>query len=128
MTKRFVLLICSGADQPLTGQTALDFAQVCQQSPHTLERVFFYGSAVLLAHSYADPDSHWPNLLPGWQALADTGVELVLCSSACYTHGLLDQERATTERSSNLAPGFSIGSLADLSLISQEVDHVIRFG
>ena len=125
MTKSFLLLICSGADQPLSWQSALDFAQACQQSPHHLARVFFYGSAVLQANSLQDPDSHWPNLLPMWQELAQQGVDLVLCSTACYNHGI---QESSAEQQGNLASGFRIGSLADLSLMQQEVDHVIRFG
>lgn len=108
---------------------ALHFCEAARAAGHTVSRVFFYGDGVLHGNRLLTPPQDEPALLPRWQALAESGTELVVCVAAALRRGVLDADNARRfERDGeNLAAGFIISGLGQLAEVLAEADRVVSF-
>lgn len=110
--------------------TALHFCRAVLGNGHTLKRVFFSGDGVLSASHLPVPPQDEADLYQGWRALADQGVELVVCISACLRRGLLTEGEAARygRPAHNLAPPFILAGLGQLVDAALESDRLVTFG
>ena len=110
--------------------SALQFCRATLQQGHQLKRVFFSGDGVLSASTLAVPPQDEQNLYRGWQELAQQGVELVVCISACLRRGIINESEAARYQVAghNLAPWFVLAGLGQLVDAALESDRLITFG
>lgn len=110
--------------------SALQFCRATLQQGHQLKRVFFSGDGVLSASTLAVPPQDERNLYRGWQDLAQQGVELVVCISACLRRGIINESEAARYQvpGHNLAPCFVLAGLGQLVDAALESDRLITFG
>lgn len=128
---KFTLVIHSAPYQSASASTALRFARALLAAGHELYRVFFYRDGVYNANALASPPRDEPSLPQEWQLLAKThNLDLVVCIAAAVRRGVLDENEAKRyeKTSANLAPGFELSGLGQLSEALIVSDRVITFG
>ena len=124
---KYTLLI-NGGPGSQSAETALDIAQALLASGHTLYRLFFYQSGVLLARrelsDAASPARRWQQLV------TDTGVDAVVCISAAVRRGLISEEesRGMTPHYEAVADGFQVSGLGQLAEAMAHSNRVMSFG
>ncbi|SEA39920.1 sulfurtransferase complex subunit TusD [Marinobacterium iners] len=128
---KFTLVIHSAPYQSASADTALRFARALLASGHELYRVFFYRDGVHNASALASPPRDEQSVPLAWQLLAqEHQLDLVVCISAAVRRGVLDENEAKRyeKPAANLAPGFELSGLGQLSEALIQSDRVITFG
>jgi len=128
---KFTLVIHSAPYQSASAETALRFARALLANGHELYRVFFYRDGVHNASALASPPRDESALPGAWQQLArEHRLDLVVCIAAAVRRGILDENEAGRYEKSafNLADGFELSGLGQLSEALIESDRVITFG
>lgn len=116
----FVLLVTAGPQGSQASDSALAFAKAVLAREHGLTRVFFYGDGVLNANRLAAPPADERHPGRDWSKLAaEHQVELVVCANAAVKRGI---------REVNLAPGFRISGLGQLTEAMVAADRMVTFG
>jgi tRNA 2-thiouridine synthesizing protein D len=127
---RYTLLVTGPPYGTQRASSAYLFAQACVAAGHDLAQIFFYQAGVLNANGFTAPASDEFDIVASWQQLArQYGVALLVCSAAALRRGVLDQSEAF-ERSlvrGNLAPGFTLAGLTDLTIAVLSSDRCIQF-
>ena len=119
---------------PYSSQSALSALRFCEASistGHAIKRVFFSGDGVLIGTGLASPPQDELDLYNAWRNLArDSGIELVVCISACLRRGILNQPEANRyeKPAHNLAEEFVLSGLGQLVEAGLESDRLITFG
>lgn len=117
---KFAILVTAGPQGHQAPDSALAFARAVLSRGHELGRVFFYGDGVLNANRLAAPPADERHPGRDWSKLAaDHGVELVVCANAAVKRGI---------REVNLAPGFRISGLGQLTEAMVAADRLVTFG
>jgi tRNA 2-thiouridine synthesizing protein D len=117
---KFAILVTAGPQGHQAPDSALAFAKAVLSRGHELSRVFFYGEGVLNANRLAAPSLDERHPGRDWSRLAaDHGVELVICANAAVKRGI---------REVNLAPGFRISGLGQLTEAMVDADRLVTFG
>lgn len=112
---KFALLIRSGVDT-----TPLAFAREALAEGHQVIQIFFQGDGVHQANRLASPPPAEGSRVAEWSRFAEeSGVELVLCSTAGLRRGV---------REANLAPGFRISGVGQWLDAANRADRVLVFG
>lgn len=127
---RYTLLVTGPPYGTQQASTAYRFAQACLAAGHGLSQIFFYQAGVLNANSFTAPASDEFDLVAAWQQLArQQGVALLVCSAAASRRGVLDQPQASERglAQGNLAPGFTLAGLSDLTIAVLNSDRFIQF-
>ena len=128
---KFTLVIHSAPYQSASAGTALRFARALLASGHELYRVFFYRDGVHNASALASPPRDEQSVPLAWQLLAqEHQLDLVVCIAAAVRRGVLDENEAKRyeKPAANLAPGFELSGLGQLSEALIQSDRVITFG
>jgi tRNA 2-thiouridine synthesizing protein D len=128
---KFTLVIHSAPYQSASADTALRFARALLASGHELYRVFFYRDGVHNASALASPPRDEHSLPLAWQQLArEHQLDLVVCIAAAVRRGVLDENEAKRyeKPAANLAPGFELSGLGQLSEALIQSDRIITFG
>ncbi|GAB0151600.1 MULTISPECIES: sulfurtransferase complex subunit TusD [Marinobacterium] len=128
---KFTLVIHSAPYQSASADTALRFARALLASGHELYRVFFYRDGVHNASALASPPRDEQSVPLAWQLLAqEHQLDLVVCIAAAVRRGVLDENEAKRyeKPAANLAPGFELSGLGQLSEALIQSDRVITFG
>jgi tRNA 2-thiouridine synthesizing protein D len=128
---KFTLVIHSAPYQSASADTALRFARALLASGHELYRVFFYRDGVHNASALASPPRDEQSVPLAWQLLAqEHQLDLVVCIAAAVRRGVLDENEAKRyeKPAANLAPGFELSGLGQLSEALIQSDRIITFG
>ena len=121
---KYSLLVNGGPDSD-SARTALDFAHAVLSSGHSLYRLFFYQSGVLLARHTGDArNSHWHQLV------RDHHLDAVVCISAALRRGLVSEQESRQSEPvfSQIAPGFQVSGLGQLADAVANSHRVVSFG
>ncbi|WP_119395624.1 sulfurtransferase complex subunit TusD [Salinibius halmophilus] len=122
-TSAFTLVVKALPNQRQAAKTAWRFASALLNNGQTISSVFFYGEGVLTALPYADPAENEWHAQVAWQTLAEqAGFALQVCATAAQRHGLVKDEQP------QLAPGFEMASLVDLTQAELAGNKVVYFG
>lgn len=115
---KFALLIRSA---PSAGpSTPLAFAREVLAQGHEVIQIFFQTDGAHHANRLAAPPPAEGNAVADWSRFAEeSGVELVLCSTAGLRRGV---------REANLAPGFRISGVGQWLDAANRADRVLVFG
>jgi tRNA 2-thiouridine synthesizing protein D len=114
----FALLIKGGAVGGVS--TGLAFAKAALAGGHQIGQIFFQGDGAYLANRLSAPPAQEAQPVADWSRFAaETGVDLVLCSSAGLRRGV---------REANLAPGFRISGVGQWLEATLAADRVLVFG
>lgn len=99
---------------------AYQFAStLLSQSQHTIKTIFFYADGVYNGNALTDPANDEFDLVRAWQELAKKySVKLAICIAAAQRRGVLE---------SNLAEGFELTGLGELSESIATTDRLIQF-
>lgn len=126
---RYTLLVTGPPYGSQQASTAYLFAQACLAAGHNLSQIFFYQTGVLNANGFTAPASDEFDLVAAWQQLAQQGVTLLVCSAAALRRGVLDQTEASERglAQGNLAPGFILAGLSDLTMAVLNSDRCLQF-
>ena len=128
---KFSLLVLGAPYSSQSVQSALRFAHAVLDSGHELLRVFFYHDAVNIGNALITPPQDEPDLPRQWAELADKhGVDLVVCIASALKRGVLDEGEAKRYQrpAANLAPGFEISGLGQLTEAALLSDRLVTFG
>lgn len=125
-------IVVQGAPHSQQGaESALRFARAALAEGHQIYRVFFSGDGVQNGSALATPQQDECHVIEGWQALAkEHQLDLVVCIAAALRRGIMDAtESARHDKSShNLAEGFTLSGLGQLTDAALNSDRVITFG
>jgi tRNA 2-thiouridine synthesizing protein D len=114
---KFALLVRDGGPAP---STALAFARAVLAQGHEIGQVFFHADGVHQANRLQAPPPDEPCAAAEWSRFAaESGVELVLCSSAGLRRGV---------REANLAAGFRVSGVGQWLEAALAADRVMVFG
>ncbi|WP_207061141.1 sulfurtransferase complex subunit TusD [Motiliproteus sp. SC1-56] len=111
--------------------SAYRYVSAALELGHEITRVFFYGEAVHTATALAAPPQDENDLLSRWQQLGQAReLDLVVCIAAALRRGVLDADEARRheKEACNLAPGFTLSGLGQLTDATLNSDRVITFG
>jgi len=128
---KFTLVIHSAPYQSASADTALRFARALLTGGHELYRVFFYRDGVHNASALASPPRDEYSVPLAWQQLAqEHQLDLVVCIAAAVRRGVLNENEAKRyeKPAANLASGFELSGLGQLSEALIQSDRVITFG
>lgn len=96
---------------------AIALAQDLISNKQQIATVFFLFDAAYTANSFIDMPTDEPNISKQWSDFAHHHqVKLVVCSASAARRGI-----CTT----NLAPGFNLGSIGELVASCDAADHVV---
>lgn len=115
---KFALLIRSA---PQAGpSTPMAFAKEAMAQGHEVIQIFFQSEGVHHANRLVAPPPAEGNTVADWSRFAEeSGVELMLCSTAGLRRGV---------REANLAPGFRISGVGQWLDAANRADRVLVFG
>lgn len=126
---KYSLLINAGPDSAAAG-TALAFATALLARHHTLYRLFFYRSGVLLARPVDEPTASLP-LERSWQQLIEKHrLDAVVCITAAVRAGLISEaeSRSGASEFSGITRGFEVSGLGQWADAMANSDRVLSFG
>jgi tRNA 2-thiouridine synthesizing protein D len=123
------LLITSPPFDSQGQYSAYRFCLAAVEKKLTVNQVFFYQSAVLVANRLITPLSDELNIQDMWLQLANQhSIPLNVCITAANRRGIIDNEDARQQGlSSNLATGFNAVGLGELYSITNESDRLVQF-
>ncbi|MCV6591208.1 MAG: sulfurtransferase complex subunit TusD [Marinobacterium sp.] len=127
----FSIVVQGAPHSRQSAQSALRFTRAVLAQGHQIYRVFFSGDGVHNGSLIATPQQDECHVVRGWQALArDHQIDLVICIAAALRRGVMDEtESARHDKSnSNLAEGFTLSGLGQLTDAALHSDRVITFG
>jgi tRNA 2-thiouridine synthesizing protein D len=118
---KFALLVKGAGRATSPGpSTALAFARAALAEGHQIVQIFFHAEGVHQANRLQAPPPDETNAAAEWSRFAaESGVELVLCSSAGLRRGV---------REANLAAGFHISGVGQWLEAALAADRVMVFG
>lgn len=128
---KFALQVCSNPHNQHSAIAAYRFAEALLSRSYRISRVFFYKEGIYHAFRYSSPPQDEINLTALWSELALTyQLDLVVCISAAQRRGLLaiDEAKRQGKLDEDVAPGFRIGGLGQLTEALLSADRFIEFG
>lgn len=102
---------------------AYQFCQTLLTTQHSIKSVFFYADGVYNANNFTNPANDEFDIVDAWQILAKRHqINLSVCIAAAQRRGVV-QELSEN----NIAQGFNLVGLGDLSEAINQSDRVIQF-
>lgn len=126
----YTLVITGAPYASQAPQTALSFAHALVERGHSIDRVFLYGDAVLLASALTAPPSDEPDWTGAWcDFLVSHQVPAIACIASALRRGIVDKtEQGRYELAAhNLADPFILAGLGEWVEGMNQSDRVIRF-
>lgn len=123
-------LLVTAAPHQENAWQALAFARAALDAGHDVSRVFFYGDGAAHGNALLLPPQDEAHVSREWTALAAAhGIELVVCIAAALKRGIMDPDTALREEraAANLAPGYLISGLGQLTESLIEADRLVSF-
>lgn len=117
-----------------SARTALTFAQTLLEKGHHIDRIFFYGEAVHLAHQTIDVPEDEFDLANAWRTFAkQSAIPMQLCVAAAARRGITEstiENINTTHEAETPSSKLTIElvGLGELACAVRESDRVITFG
>ncbi|HER26501.1 MAG TPA: sulfurtransferase complex subunit TusD [Rhodospirillales bacterium] len=117
---KFGIQVNEGPFTHQASDSAYLFVKAAIEKGHQVMRVFFYYDGVNNANKLSAPQSDDRNLVKLWGALAtEHNVDLVVCVAAALRRGIVEE---------NLAEGFRISGLGQLTEVGMAADRLVVFG
>ena len=117
---KFGILVNEGPFTHQASDSAYHFVKAAIEKGHQGMRVFFYYDGVNNANKLSAPQSDDRNLVKLWGELgAEHNVDLVVCIAAALRRGIVED---------NLADGFRISGLGQLTEVGIAADRLVVFG
>lgn len=123
-------LLVTAAPHQENAWQALAFARAALAAGHGISRVFFYGDGAAHGNALLLPPQDEVHVSREWAVLAAShGIELVVCIAAALKRGVMDPDTAEREEraAANLAPGYLISGLGQLTESMIEADRLVSF-
>lgn len=120
---QFTVIVMGPAYGTQASFCAYQFCQSLLNSGHKLQSFFFYGDGTYNANSFTNPANDEFDIVKGWQKLAKQHqLRLSLCIAAAQRRGVVSEEL-----NHNIANGFELVGLGELSEAISQSDRVIQF-
>jgi len=117
---KFGILVNEGPFTHQASDSAYHFVSAAIERGHQVMRVFFYYDGVNNANKLSAPQADDRDLVKLWGKLAiQHNVDLVVCIAAALRRGIVEQ---------NLAEGFRISGLGQLTEVGIAADRLVVFG
>jgi tRNA 2-thiouridine synthesizing protein D len=117
---KFGIVVNEGPYQHQASDTAYLFCKAAIAKGHEVWRVFFYHDGVNNSSKLTEPPQDDRHIVNRWSKLAEEhGVDLVVCVAAALRRGIKDE---------NLAKGFRISGLGQLTEAGIQTDRTVVFG
>jgi len=117
---KFGIQVNEGPFTHQASDSAYLFAKAAIDKGHQVMRVFFYYDGVNNANKLSAPQSDDRNLVKLWGEMAEEhNVDLVVCVAAALRRGIVED---------NLAEGFRISGLGQLTEVGMAADRMVVFG
>jgi len=117
---KFGIQVNEGPFTHQASDSAYLFAKAAIEKGHQVMRVFFYYDGVNNANKLSAPQSDDRNLVKLWGEMAkEHNVDLVVCVAAALRRGIVED---------NLAEGFRISGLGQLTEVGMAADRMVVFG
>ena len=114
------LMVSEGPYTHQASDTAYNFAVAAIAKGHEVQRVFFYHDGVYNATRLTEPPQDDRHIVNRWTKLAEEHkVDLIVCVAAALRRGIKDE---------NLAQGFRISGLGQLTEAGIKCDRLVTFG
>ncbi|MDF1780378.1 MAG: sulfurtransferase complex subunit TusD [Alcanivoracaceae bacterium] len=120
-------LLINGGPESQSAETALEFAQALHSTGHSIFRLFFYQSGVLLAQKTSNPSS----LTRRWQSFVEMQrLDAVVCITAAVRRGIVSdaESRASDATFEQIAPGFEVSGLGQFADALTQSQRLLSFG
>jgi len=102
---------------------AYQFCLSLLRSGHKLQSIFFYADGTYNANVFTSPANDEFDIVNAWQILAkEYQVKLLVCIAAAQRRGIVNEELTC-----NIAVGFELVGLGELSENVSQSDRVIQF-
>mgnify|MGYP000303363921 CR=1 FL=1 len=127
----FSIVVQGAPHSQQSAESALRFARAVLAQGHGIYRVFFSGDGIHNGSALATPQQDEGHIIEGWQALAkEHELDLVVCIAAALRRGVMNDEEAKRhdKLNSNLADGFTLSGLGQLTDAAIHSDRVVTFG
>lgn len=125
-----IALLVTAAPHQENAWQALAFARAALAAGHAVPRVFFYGDGAAHGNALLLPPQDEAHVARDWATLAAAhGIELVVCIAAALKRGVMDPDTARREEraAANLAPGYILSGLGQLTEAMIEADRLVSF-
>jgi tRNA 2-thiouridine synthesizing protein D len=117
---KFGILVNEGPFTHQASDSAYHFVKAAIEKGHQVMRVFFYYDGVNNANKLSAPQADDRNLVKMWGELGkEHNVDLVVCIAAALRRGIVEE---------NLADGFRISGLGQLTEVGIAADRLVVFG
>ena len=117
---KFGIQVNEGPFTHQASDSAYHFVKAAIEKGHEVMRVFFYYDGVNNANKLSAPQADDRNLVKLWGELAsEHNVDLVVCIAAALRRGIVED---------NLADGFRISGLGQLTEVGIAADRLVVFG
>ena len=117
---KFGIQVNEGPFTHQASDSAYHFVKAAIEKGHQVMRVFFYYDGVNNANKLSAPQADDRNLVKLWGELAaEHNVDLVVCVAAALRRGIVED---------NLAEGFRISGLGQLTEVGMAADRLVVFG
>ncbi|MBT3237612.1 MAG: sulfurtransferase complex subunit TusD [Rhodospirillaceae bacterium] len=117
---KFGIQVNEGPFTHQASDSAYHFVKAAIEKGHEVMRVFFYYDGVNNANKLSAPQADDRNLVKLWGELAsEHNVDLVVCIAAALRRGIVEE---------NLADGFRISGLGQLTEVGIAADRLVVFG
>ena len=117
---KFGIQVNEGPFTHQASDSAYLFAKAAIDKGHQVMLVFFYYDGVNNANKLSAPQSDDRNLVKLWGEMAEEhNVDLVVCVAAALRRGIVED---------NLAEGFRISGLGQLTEVGMAADRMVVFG
>ncbi|MCW5196429.1 sulfurtransferase complex subunit TusD [Buchnera aphidicola (Pemphigus obesinymphae)] len=126
----YLVIVTGSAYGKQNSRTALFFSRALIDCGHKLDSIFFYFSGVLNANKMVSPAEDEFNLVNSWQDFhSQFNIKLNICISAAARRGVISDEQALRFgiQIGNLAKGFTLTGLGELSESIRKCDRVVQF-
>ncbi|HXK00414.1 MAG TPA: sulfurtransferase complex subunit TusD [Buchnera sp. (in: enterobacteria)] len=126
----YVVIVTRAAYGTENSSTALLFSRALIDSGHKLNSIFFYFGGVLNANQMIFPADDECNLVKYWEDFGfQFKIKLNVCISAASRRGVISDEQALRAglQKGNLANGFKLTGLNELSEAIQKCDRIVQF-